>query len=600
VVPPFDSIRFPSLGCSVLAASLRARGIKTAVVYGSLQLAARIGYAAYGAFCQGWTSGMQGERLFVSHAYPKAALKTLGALRPLSAKLQRLSDEAAPEIGPFLRALAQDVLARKPKIVGISTSFQQNMAAIALARILKRRQPAIRVVLGGANCAEPMGSGLLAVFPWIDHVFSAEADIAFPDFCESLVRDGRSTAPQLVDCAPITDMGKVHAPDFTDYFAALRPLQKSGRLPDALPRFLVMESSRGCWWGEKHHCTFCGLNGEGMDFRKKSASRVLEEIRDMTQAWGIGRVHAADNIMPLNFLKDVLPELAQWPQHPKLFYEVKANLRDDQLATMAGAGVDMIQPGIESLSSHVLKLMRKGVSALQNLALLRDCRSRDIHVLWNVLFGFPGEEAADYEAMLALLPKIAHLQAPSGFNPIVIDRFSPYHANYRDFGISAIAPYPNYAGLYPKDAPLGDIAYHFRGRYSTALLEDTALVRAMREAIAQWKLRWAQAGKEPRLEALETDGSEICIADTRAMAKEPLVVVTPQAMAALVHFERARPRDGAHGEHAAEIDALLARDFLIEYEGALMSVVTRRKSVARAPARRAAAVASRDLETAVL
>ena len=24
---------------------------------------------------------------------------------------------------------------------------------------------------------------------------------------------------------------------------------------------ILFESARGCWWGEKQHCTFCGLNG---------------------------------------------------------------------------------------------------------------------------------------------------------------------------------------------------------------------------------------------------------------------------------------------------------------------------------------------------
>ena len=111
------------------------------------------------------------------------------------------------------------------------------------------------------------------------------------------------------------------------------------------------------------------------------------------------------------------------------------------------------------------------------------------------------------------------------------------------------------------------------------MLEDPKLVKAVRAAVARWREAWR--GTPPRLNATEIEPGKWVIADTRAMAKEPLVVVTPEAMAALVHFERARPRDGAHGEHAAEIDALLARDYLIEYEGTLMSVVTRRRFAIR-------------------
>ena len=45
--------------------------------------------------------------------------------------------------------------------------------------------------------------------------------------------------------------------------------------------------------------------------------------------------------------------------------EVKANFWYDQLLALRDAGVDAIQPGIESLNDDVLLLMRKGCTALQ-------------------------------------------------------------------------------------------------------------------------------------------------------------------------------------------------------------------------------------------
>ena len=48
------------------------------------------------------------------------------------------------------------------------------------------------------------------------------------------------------------------------------------------------------------------------------------------------------------------------------------------------------------LSTHVLKLMRKGTSMLQNLRLLKWCRYYGIEVAWNLIWGFPGETEEDY------------------------------------------------------------------------------------------------------------------------------------------------------------------------------------------------------------
>ena len=43
-------------------------------------------------------------------------------------------------------------------------------------------------------------------------------------------------------------------------------------------KVVVIEFSRGCWWGQIHPCTFCGLNGKINIYREKSPQRLLEEI----------------------------------------------------------------------------------------------------------------------------------------------------------------------------------------------------------------------------------------------------------------------------------------------------------------------------------
>ncbi|MEI9992959.1 MAG: RiPP maturation radical SAM C-methyltransferase [Rhizomicrobium sp.] len=590
VVPPFDAINFPALGTSVLASACRARGLSVEIVYGSILLASQIGYDAYKAVCDSPMSALLGEHLFRPHAYPQDSKSAAAPPARFPREFQQRYDGLAPEIGPYQDAMTRRIVARNPRILGISSTFQQNLAAAGLAWRVKAAAPHIIVVMGGANVAGPMGAGLAGAFPWIDHFFVGEADSEFPEFCERLVRDGVRPPKQLIACEPISDFRRVFAPDFSDYFLALRQEQRDGRLPPELPEFLTMETSRGCWWGEKHHCTFCGLNGEGMEFRQKPADRVLSEIEALTSAWDAKRFFLADNIMPLNYFKTLLPKLADWPARPRLFYEVKANLRDDQIESMARAGIDAIQPGIESLSSHVLKLMRKGVSGLQNLSLLRSCKSMGVRVAWNYLYGLPGETLEDYEAVLRLLPKIPHLQPPSGLNRIIIDRFSPYHNTPEQFGIENVVPVPGYTGLYPDDAPLSDIAYHFSGSYSTPLLEDKGTIDKLRLAIGVWKHQWHRPDHLPVLRVVDGGGGQLAIADTRSVAVQGLTVISREAFETLKHFERPQPRDALEGAAAHIVRFLLDRHFLVEHEGLLLSVVTRSRTAAStaAPRREAA------------
>src|SRR5262249_29657454 len=151
--------------------------------------------------------------------------------------------------------------------------------------------------------------------------------------------------------------------------------------------FLSFESARGCWWGEVAHCTFCGLNGATMAFRSKSAPRVLSEVLTLARKYRVLDLHAVDNILDHAYFEDLLPALAASGLDLSVFYEVKSNLKRHQLERLRDAGVDQIQPGIESLSTPILRLMRKGVTAWQNVRLLKWCAELGIDVLWNLLYG---------------------------------------------------------------------------------------------------------------------------------------------------------------------------------------------------------------------
>ena len=61
---------------------------------------------------------------------------------------------------------------------------------------------------------------------------------------------------------------------------------------------LALETSRGCWWGQKHHCTFCGLNGEDMQYRSKSGPRAREELDFLVDRHANRLVHVVDEGQP--------------------------------------------------------------------------------------------------------------------------------------------------------------------------------------------------------------------------------------------------------------------------------------------------------------
>jgi|CZQE01.1.fsa_nt_gi ribosomal peptide maturation radical SAM protein 1 len=576
VVPAFDTLNLTPLGTSVLIAACRQRGFRVGAVYASVLMGARIGYELYETICGTLVRKQPGEYIFKPHAYPPETLARIpeGIEHP---KMLDLIASVAPAVGPHLDEVVEAIAAKKPRIVGITNMFQQNMSAFAIARRVRAALPDALIVMGGANVTGVMAKALAQIFDCVDYFFDGEADVAFPDFCEAYLRRGERPAERVVECVPLQNMADSPDADFSDFIAALREQQDAGRLPPELPGYVTYESSRGCWWGAKHHCIFCGLNQASMNFREKGSERVVRELTALDERWDGRPIRTADNIIPNSYFATVLPQLAAMPRPPKLFYEVKANLKEEQVALMRTAGVYSIQPGVESLSTPVLKLMRKGVSAHQNIMLLRSSAKHGMRAGWNLIYGFPGETQQNYRDMLAIFPALVHFRPPDGISEIMIDRFSPNFDDHERLGIPEIKPFEIYRGLYPSDAPLDEIAYHFDGIYTTEFLSDTALVKEFRDSVDHWKRLWLRPQRPLLLLETKASGGGVVI-DTRPIAREALSVLSPGVVNALAQLERPRPREGLPEAVAEHLDFLLQRRYVIDHENLLLSVVVRRAS----------------------
>lgn len=357
----------------------------------------------------------------------------------------------------------------------------------------------------------------------MDLAFSGEADESFPAVLAAR-REGRaiqgirgvthsaSRGPAKSAAGErIRNMDSIPTPEFSEFFEQFRASQAGG----AFSPSLLMETSRGCWWGEREHCTFCGLNGATMAFRSKSSERVLEEIRTLRDRHGVRTFNVVDDILDMSYFQTVLPRLAEAELGIEFFWEIKANLTPSQVLLLRDAGVLSVQPGIESLSDRLLKLMRKGVTAFRNIELLKWCKEFGVKPYWNFLYGFPGEDADDYDRIAALIPAIWHLDPPTGYGPIRIDRFSPYHDDPAAYGMINLRPSAPFTYLYPFDSKtLSNIAYYFEFDYADGREADTYAADAI-NMVRRWMaddhrgaLTLASNGAGP-LELRDTRGERV-------------------------------------------------------------------------------------------
>jgi ribosomal peptide maturation radical SAM protein 1 len=522
---PFMTASRPSIQLGLLKAIGERSQVPIVTIHAALDLAGRIGTDVYETLAE-HRGRLVGDWLFSVEAFGDAAPDRDGSLLEAFADSLRYGDidllgMRRDVIPAYLDALVEEQDWSAVRVVGFTSTFQQNTASFALARRLKARWPEIITVFGGANFDADMGLELVRGVACIDYAVIGEGDVAFPALLRALVdgtdpgavpgvarRVGDAVVAQPTGPA-IQSLDELPDPDYDEYFAraeALGIMSRSQRRATPIP----FESARGCWWGEKHHCTFCGLNGTSMKFRSKSPERVAAELERLARRTGSFRFAAVDNIVDVTYLDRLFPALRDARTDYEIFYEVKANLSRNDLKLLADAGVLHLQPGLESLSSNVLKLMRKGVRAIQNVNLLRWARYYGIDVQWNLLWGFPDETADDYREQAELIPHLWHLQPPYTAAQIWIERFSPLFTEL-DGRAGSRRPEPSYRYVYPEDFDLEQIAYFFEHEF------DAALPKSAYEPVSEAVRGWRQVfdgGTGPMLTSRWSPGY-LQIADSR-------------------------------------------------------------------------------------
>lgn len=476
---PFAAAGRPPLGVSLLKAHLQAGDVACDVACLNVAFAELIGRRAYERLVDDLPfRAMPGEWVFASSLWDATAglpgtyvddvLRARWGVPEEDIELVERTRALAPR---FLDRCLDEIPWADYRVIGFSSSTSQSLASLALARRVKSRHPEVAVVFGGADWQGDPGLRLHRRFRFVDFACSGEADVSFPLLVRRLLGDeavdidrvpglihrraGRSLANP--EAAPLEDLDSLPLPDYSDFYAARRAC---GDVRAALPS-LAVEASRGCWWAASHPCVFCGIDGRERAYRAKSADRVLRELRDLVALWPASHIQLVDTVVPATFLDEVLPKLATDPLPVRLFFEVRPELTPAQVRTIAAVRAH-IQPGIESLNDHVLRLMRKGTHALENVRLLKWCRASGIEVHWNLLHGLPGETWADYGSMLEMLPAVRFLAAPRVSQAVSVDRFSPYAEDPRRYGIRRLRSLTPYRYLYPfPERVLRSIAYAF-------------------------------------------------------------------------------------------------------------------------------------------
>jgi ribosomal peptide maturation radical SAM protein 1 len=419
---------------------------------------------------------------------------------PIEAELH--AGAAAAEL--CLERCERDIDINLYEIVAFSVLFDtQKIPSVTLARRLKRRRPSLKIVFGGTGCDGEMGMALLEHFPDIDGVVQGDADRSIGDLCRWLVHPSSGPCPAGLltrhgpseHPPPIVQVrDERQAPDFSQFIE-----QRGQSAYSAVGKLTVLfEASRGCWWGDKRHCLFCGIRAVREGYRERAVDAVVAEIIELFERYQPALLYATDAILSRDQAHDMLPRLADFRasghEALNLFFEVKSNMSRRDVALLAAAGVVAVQPGIESLSSAVLARIGKGATARKQVEVLKWLGVYGIETIYGLLLRTPGETPDDIREQVRIVQKIHHLPPPIGINPLALHRFSPYFADPVRYSITRLRPHMLQRLAYRgADELLMRLCYEFAfdsPEYESA--ENRQAEEELRQALDEWKDAYAR------------------------------------------------------------------------------------------------------------
>lgn len=544
---PIAATQSPSLGLSILKSELTNINIDSDLLYLNINYAERVGLKVLEDIELIPTAQLVGDWIFAEalwgedkqrdQQYIEQVLRDSSLEHKFHDNRKRSEAQindiifCRDEVEAFIQECLTTIDWAQYKIVGFTSLFQQHIAALALAKRIKQLYPQVIIVFGGANCNDDMGQALIDNFSFVDVVCTGMGEVVFPKFvAELLMGRAPSHSKDLVIRSSMNslpnptiankNMDDLLFPDFDDFFSqryqANLPVEKLS---------MMVETSRGCWWGQKQHCTFCGLNADSMNFKHKSSERAMLEFQHLVARYGhiTKTIAVVDNIIPMDYLKGFLVELRDSELELDIFYETKANLKKEHIKLYKDAGLTSIQPGVESFSNRLLKSMRKGITGLQNVQFLKWCREYGLRPIWNYMVGFPGEMRSDHIEQMGLMQAMSHFYPPD-VSWVRIDRYSPFHSNPEEFGLANVRPFSSFKYLYPEldSQQQQRLAYYFLAEFEAKeKMDDYAF--EVRDVVDQWNDDFEQSA----LFHLEIN-KQLIVVDYRPIAVKPIYRLTEQ------------------------------------------------------------------------
>ena len=313
-----------------------------------------------------------------------AGSEHLGIAYLAAALSERLITHAVVDLegnGSTPRADAQNILARRPKIVGFSPTSKSAPNAIELGRILRAHAPDVLQLWGG-HLASGLGAAALTLVPELDGVVIGQGEQLLPHIVKTWLSDRFVPVAAGVvwsDRRPARAAITRRYPDWTQL------LPERTRSPEWYAgNGARIVTSLGC----PYDCSFCTTPGFSQRrVTRRTPSSVVEEMHLLQLRFGVTRFWFNDDLfidgsrVSKARAREIASAIAQLDPRTRFRILSRSDtfVADPQLLDeLHAAGLDTLYVGLESGDDDALREISKRTTAAVNYRLVEMLRDRGI------------------------------------------------------------------------------------------------------------------------------------------------------------------------------------------------------------------------------
>lgn len=390
-------------------------------------------------------------------SYPSQILNMVhGARGRYSA--YNFNDLLSPELGArtcypfeqyFLDVLAHDPQFDAADILGVSIIYDhQLMHALHLARLLRKRWPEKKILLGGTSISQcykyVRDKSLMArFFDLCDAIVVGEGESAICEIAESGGRvEGRTDFTNTITYDRGRD--RLHLPviKYEKVSELASPLYNhSWDLYLSPERGINYSPTRGCYW---NRCTFCdyGLNTDGptSPWRERKIPDVIADLKDVREKHNVKYVYFAVDVMAPGYLERLSDAIVaegldiRWSAELRLEKIFSA----ERCRKMAQAGCVCISFGMESGNQRILDLIDKGTKVSFMSQTMRNFSDAGIAVQLMAFTDFPTETPEEKAETIRFVNENEPYWSTGGMGTFLLTGTSMIAKNPEKFGLVTV------------------------------------------------------------------------------------------------------------------------------------------------------------------